>query len=200
MLLQALVASTSLSFIPDAIIWRWNSNGIFTIKSAYYFLCFDGVDDRIITYLWGWRIPLKIRIFLWLALRHKLLTGDRLIIRWWVGPSFCSLCNASEETLDHLLLVCPYAKAVWSGALHNWPAVCYRFLNSPEDLASRWRVAHSSSPGRLKNVFDSLFAAVCWEIWSERNRRIFDDILISRDRCVLKVLNTVKSWNLAYLK
>ncbi len=52
-LFRALVASISLSNNPGAIFWRWNNDGFFPVKSAYYFLCFDGVDDRIITHLWA---------------------------------------------------------------------------------------------------------------------------------------------------
>ncbi len=118
-----------------------------------------------------------------------------------VGRSLlCSLCSASEETLDHLFILCPYAKAVWTGSLHSWPAICSRFLDFPGDLAGRWRAVRSSFSGRFKYVFDCLFAAVCWEIWTERNRRIFDDIPNSSDKCVFKVINTVQLWSLAFQK
>ncbi len=162
--MYAKVASISLSSSPDSISWRWSNDGLFSAKSAYTFLCFDGIDDRKIRHLWGLRIPLKLKIFVWPVLRYKLLTADRLAKRGWIGPTICSLCSAGGENLDHLLFLCPYARSVWEGCISSWPSSCSRLLNTSGDVAGRWKAAREFTTGSSKAEFDCLFVAGCWEI------------------------------------
>lgn len=52
----------------------------------------------------------KAGIFLWAASQKRILTVDRFRKMGFEGPSRCSLCKESEETAEHLLYQCPYAK------------------------------------------------------------------------------------------
>ncbi len=61
--LDSLVQSLSLLTQSNTVAWRWRSNEGFSVRDAYNFLSFDGVDDRKITNLWSIRIPLRIKIF-----------------------------------------------------------------------------------------------------------------------------------------
>ena len=62
-------------------------------------------------YLWKLKVPLKIKVFLWFLNRKVLLTKDNLARRKWQGCTKCSFCG-SEETVEHLLISCPFAKIV----------------------------------------------------------------------------------------
>jgi hypothetical protein len=53
------------------------------------------------SYLWKIKIPLKIKVFLWLLYREAILTKDNLVKRSWHGNEMCSFCNNSE-TIQHL--------------------------------------------------------------------------------------------------
>lgn len=77
------------------------------------------------TFLWKevWKIEVlpKIRFFAWQALLNKLPTRARLA-RW--DPSIsplCPLCNLADETIDHLLIQCPFAKNLWLGLPESIP-------------------------------------------------------------------------------
>ncbi len=195
-ILRALISSTSLDNESDSITWRWNSSGTFSAKSAYNFLTFDGIDNRKCAFLWNLRIPLKIKIFQWLAFRYKLLTADLLAKRGWIGPSICSLCRTGEENLDHLFFLCPFAKSVWTASLCDGVLFCNRFLSSPGDLTSRWKTARATLSGQSKSTFYLLVAAGCWEIWNERNRRTFENRLSTVDFCAFKVHSMADFWGL----
>jgi hypothetical protein len=52
-------------------------------------------------YLWKVKIPLKIKVFLWLLYREEILTKDNLVKRNWRGFEKCCFCN-SYETVQHL--------------------------------------------------------------------------------------------------
>ena len=68
-------------------------------------------------FIWNFPLMPKIDFFCWTAAHQSILTGDNLKIRGMEGPSRCPLCCSEEETMDHLLLNCPFSKEVWSEVL-----------------------------------------------------------------------------------
>jgi hypothetical protein len=46
-------------------------------------------------------------------IENRILTWDNLIKRGFVGPSRCFLCGEEEETINHLMVKCPFTKDVW---------------------------------------------------------------------------------------
>ncbi len=76
--LRSLLSGLSLSGLPDAVEWRWTKGGRFSANSAYRFLAFDGGFDCRVRHLWSIKAPLKIKIFLWLGARNRILTADVL--------------------------------------------------------------------------------------------------------------------------
>ncbi len=153
--LNIVIRNTSLVFNSDANAWRWNSNRRFSARSAYNFLVFDDVDDRRILHLWNIKIPLHIKIFLWLAARNRVPTADLLIKRGWYGPSICLLCSCDEECLEHLLFRCSYARSVWSRVLQGNQHLLTTLLNESGDLATRWRRTRLLIEGRVQDYLDA---------------------------------------------
>ena len=91
----------------------------FSVRAAYHRLMTPvGSEDPLFLRLWRrmWRsrIPLKIRVFLWLLLRRRLMTRS-LHQRWDPHSSAeCVLCRSGLEDCDHLFVRCPLAQAVWT--------------------------------------------------------------------------------------
>lgn len=54
-------------------------NEIFTVQSYYNWLDYGGIPDNEYQSAWKANIPLKVKIFLCLVQRKKLLTKDNLI-------------------------------------------------------------------------------------------------------------------------
>jgi len=72
-----------------------------------------GVDTNFwYTDLWQWKIPLKIKLFVWLLLEQKLLTWDNLVKRGFLGPSMCALCGVEGENAKHLFVDCVFTKDI----------------------------------------------------------------------------------------
>lgn len=104
---------------PDRIIWRWKSTGQFYVHSLYTWLDYGGMKDKVYTTLWKTKIPLKIKIFMWLVKEGKILTKDNLAKKGWSGNMTCQFCNL-VETIDHLFVTCPVISAIWNWiSLHN---------------------------------------------------------------------------------
>ena len=96
--------------------WTWCETS-FSVRAAYRRLWAQaGSEDTLFLRLWRqiWRsrIPLKIRVFLWLLLRRRLMTRS-LRQRWDPYSSAeCALCEALLEDCDHLFVRCPLAQTV----------------------------------------------------------------------------------------
>jgi hypothetical protein len=64
----------------DIFKWSLNSSGQFSVSSMYQVF----IDTNIVSnnsYLWKIRIPLKIKVFIWLLYREAILTKDNLVKR-----------------------------------------------------------------------------------------------------------------------
>ncbi len=118
-LLKDAVNDISPNNNPDGIHWRWSTHGTFTVKSAFMFLQDDGLRGRFLPRLWAIRVPLKVKIFLWLVLRGRVRTKVNLSKRGWTGDVTCNFCSEAAESIDHLFLACPNTKAILHCLLPN---------------------------------------------------------------------------------
>jgi hypothetical protein len=62
----------SLNAQPDKLIWRWTPDG-----AAYNMLYSGAILFRGHKLIWKAWAPLRVKIFLWLAMKHRHWTADR---------------------------------------------------------------------------------------------------------------------------
>ena len=91
-----------LSEEEDSVFWPHSPSGRFSVKSAYSHLI-AGVRTGKFKLIWSARIPPKIKIFLWQALRRKLPAADQIKKRNGPGSDSCHLCGALEDT-EHIFI------------------------------------------------------------------------------------------------
>lgn len=149
------------------------------------------MDCSWLSLLWRWDLPLKVKLFVWLASKGKPLTWDTLRRRGWEGPGLCPLCCCASENINHILVHCSYTQSVWTQVLaqlslsFSWSGISF------SDSYSRWL----DSPSAPK----SLPAIISWQIWTDRNRATFDSSPPHSHAASLKVLARFH-WNLRQLK
>jgi hypothetical protein len=72
----------SLSTEQDSLLWAGgDATGIISVKNLYAALLNQlnfGVDHSWFFQLWNWEVPLKLKLFIWLAGKEKTLTWDVL--------------------------------------------------------------------------------------------------------------------------
>ncbi|KAK1413815.1 hypothetical protein QVD17_29551 [Tagetes erecta] len=158
--------------IKDRVYWLTNRGKrvIFSIKTAFEDLSVTQPDvdwRKIVWYSQG--IPSHMYI-LWLAIRQRLLTQDRLM-RWDSSKSLiCSLCKAQPDSHEHLFFKCDFSVQVWNklkdiAKLQDYP-------NALEDCVKK--LERTNVPKRFQSILQRLMlAAMTYFIWQERNLRLF---------------------------
>ncbi|XP_022030828.1 uncharacterized protein LOC110931754 [Helianthus annuus] len=136
----------------------------------------------------------KHAFLLWLVIRKKLLTQDKLL-RWEqtrrksMNMMCCVLCYNNLDSHEHLFFSCKYSSQVW----------CQ--VRSHADMSSiqpDWNDIFSDLNQRrnmklVGNIVACLtVAAATYYIWRERNRRIFQDNARPPDDLAQEILNTVR--------
>lgn len=117
-----LVRTVPIAVGRDGPRWTWEK--MFFVKSTYSHLC-GGAPGHKNRRIWKAKIPLKIKIWMWLICKIAFLTKDNLAKIKWQGDKHCSFCN-QEESIEHLMFDCSSAKYVRASPL--------MFLGSLVDL------------------------------------------------------------------
>lgn len=108
---------------------------------------------------------------MWVASFEKISTIDALRRKGLILTNICNLCKKDGESMDHILMHCPFSWEVWFEILRDFGVrwVCPRDLKS---LLAAWRSKAFS--GRGNKIWRLALAAICWAIWLERNSRVFE--------------------------
>ncbi|KAL4363202.1 hypothetical protein GQ457_04G035220 [Hibiscus cannabinus] len=103
------VPPPSLDDTSDMVAWRCTPTGVFTVASAYECLLNASWDACEPKWACIWSLPVtqRIRMFLWLVLRQRLLTNGERVRRGISSNPSCSCCGCYNESILHILRDCP---------------------------------------------------------------------------------------------
>jgi len=82
------------------------------------------------------------------------------------------MCRKEEETLDHLLDRCEFASMIWVKAETRFRRTD-KVLGHPDHSISDWCTNTFGNP-LLNQIWELFPRFVVWELWKERNSRIFE--------------------------
>jgi hypothetical protein len=149
--------------------------GEYTTSSAYKAQFHDYAANPALAAIWTTWAPPKCKFFAWLILQDRVWTSDRLARRHWDHNPVCPLCRTTPEMAIHLLAECRYTHRVWS-LLVTWIGSQFppptRWM--PSASTSDWWLQITTVPDTPRKGLRSMTLLVSWEIWKERNNRIFD--------------------------
>ncbi|XP_038975097.1 uncharacterized protein LOC120106228 [Phoenix dactylifera] len=117
---------------------------------------------------WIWRLGVhpRMTLFLWRVAWGILPTKGILAGRGIPIPADCEGCPGKEETISHVLFMCPRALQVWGLVLTHRLT-----FTSTEIFLSQLR-----DSARIFDTMDraTVWAYVAYHIWLDRNARIFE--------------------------
>eukprot|EP00253_Pinus_taeda_P015835 PITA_15835 len=158
----------------DILRWGYEEKGIFTTQEAYKLIIKDRVvKDKLWDKIWNSSIWLKVSTFLWLLSHNRILTWDNLRKRNFSGPSICPNCKQEEETTLHLMQTCQLGRKLWE-KITFW---CQKEGRVHGDIKGTLRT-WSQEPYQsklLNTLWKLILGLLMWNIWKERNRRLFKD-------------------------
>nr|BAJ96734.1 predicted protein [Hordeum vulgare subsp. vulgare] len=191
--LWLLVSHTTLSPEPDKLTWKWTANGNYTARSCYQATFYGSIACRSWKLIWkGWA-PSKVRFFHWLANQDRCWTAERLACHGLTHHPRCLLCDQEPETMQHLLLTCPFAKQTWHGIM-SWLRLPAPVPDQDATLQDWWLRARDATPPLLRKALASVALLVPWMIWKHRNACVFDHVTPSLVELAAAIQDESRSW------
>lgn len=160
------------------------------IRHFYNLLTFSGVSWQFTAYVWNAIIPLKHRIFLWLAFKGRLNTRDNMVRKHWSAMSPVADCDAclATETISHIILrCCKHSSQLWD------QLAVTQMANSAQDIAVFVQQVHATAVfGQLWCI---LFAACAVSAWQARNDRTFNKKIWTPRFLLFNTAELLKLWS-----
>jgi hypothetical protein len=110
-------------------------------------------------------------------LHQKTLTAQNLLRRHWPCNWICSLCTSAFEDTNHLFSECPFFKEVWS-LVTSWQHLSTNNVGLSVGTSDWWAQIDCMGSKEQKKAIRGALLTTWWNVWLERNRRIFNNISI----------------------
>ena len=186
--LMSLLEHVCLGPENDEIKWVYEKSGCFTTRSMYRLMTFRGVVNKRLIKLWNSRLPMKLKVFMWLAVQDRLQTGLSLKKMKWKGCHKCRLCGVPED-VNHIFFGCVVARFVWISFKEalGWE----KFPTSLQELLEYWL------PLGVSNYSFRLFLSVIifWVLWKCRNKMVIEGVFLAQPtKIIYKILSAFQRW------
>ena len=155
----------------DTSHWCLNGNGKFDTRSYYNNIRGASASNFPWKGVWKVKIPKRVTFFVWTAVHGQILTWDNLMLRGHILVNRCCMCHRNEKTVDHLLLHCPVAHSLRVNMFQIF-GIQWVMPGSVESLVYCWSYWLGKFNSDIWNMVPN---CLMWIIWTERNRRSFED-------------------------
>lgn len=189
--------------LSDRYVWPYTTSLEYTVKSWYWAATHVFEDEAIIppegslvlkNQIWKLEILPKIQHFLWKVVSGALPTYMQLCSRGVNTDPICQRCCVEEETINHVLFLCPHAQATWRCS--GLPYSSLLSLNLEENISVLFELMHKEDrPASLsKYAFWML-----WYIWKSRNEFLFRQRNVHPMEDISRASDANAEWNLIYV-
>lgn len=165
----------------DTYEWAYTQDACYTVRSGYWVATHVDVEEEDLIRppdgstamkkeIWNLKIGPKIQHFLWRCLSGALSTATQLCKRSISADPVCQRCCLEDESINHILFMCPYAKAIWRCVTSELGRQ-FTFTNDlEENIRSLLQLQQDQNLQPNKQVWP--FWSM-WRIWKSRNDFLF---------------------------
>ena len=161
---------------------QWVINGKFNSKAAYEFFRPRKVSLTWPNLVWHSSIIPRHSFIMWLGLKERLQTKDKL--HEFIDDKVCPLCDATDESIDHLFFQCDIGKHVWF-LIKQWLKIT-RAMSTLKS-ATKWLIKEARGTGIQSKAKKVALACTVYHIWEARNKRIFEGVIKQPDAIVRQI-------------
>lgn len=160
-------------------MWHYDSHGRYSVKSGYR-LEFAEVtatassSSNVVERCWEklWHMPLlrKVRVFVWHILNNYLPIKMLICRRAFRVPTMCLRCDLNcDENPHHVFFGCQKSKQIQlASSVYDYQSE-FCSLTFQDAISFFWHVDDGS--------LGSIFLILCWWIWWDRNKVLFESVL-----------------------
>ncbi|GKE24074.1 RNA-directed DNA polymerase, eukaryota, reverse transcriptase zinc-binding domain protein, partial [Tanacetum coccineum] len=171
--LSDLVNSVSLSPASDRWTWSLEGSGIFSVASIRKLIDAKRLPIVSSSTRWVKYVPIKFNVLAWKIKMDALPTRLNISRRGIdIHHISCPVCDSGVESLDHLFFICCLSRQI-GRKIALWWNVSYVEVESYEEWKS-WLVSLRLA-SKLKRMLEGIFYVLWWNIWSFRNKLLFED-------------------------
>ena len=167
----------------------------FSVKSMYKEVDVSPAFDFPHCMVWNPVVPPKIGVFAWEAAWGKVLTLDQLKRRGLSFANKCFMCEEEEETIDHLLIHCKFAKMLWDLFL-SIVGISWVFPQSVLHTLLAWQGAAVGK--KRRKIWFAAPLCMFWNLWRARNRLVFENAVPSAQRIKVNYVSNLWTWDNLY--
>lgn len=197
----------------DLVAWQYNRSGTFSVKSAYHcqwdykfgersaqMQASTASRSRLWKRLWNLKVPAKIKIFGWRALKG-LVPCRAILANRHVGDSGgCPVCQNGPEDIKHMIFTCARAKQVWNslGVEDRIQRLCMTERSGSVILEEI--LIREDQVQDLQVGFAELVITAAWYIWWERRQLVHGEAVQRPARSGMAIAALTKNYKLATKK
>jgi exonuclease III len=161
---------------PDRFRWPWTSGGEYSASSAYSMMMEGSIRWELGEIIWKSKATPKSKLFVWLAAQHRIWTSDRRLRHGLQTQSSpCFLCLQEEDTAEHILVQCVFAREVWYRCRQAL-RLTFDIPTSDGTIQSWWTRERVRFSNKDRKWFDGLVCTVCHGLWKNRNAFCFNNV------------------------
>lgn len=149
----------------DKIVWGLQSNGSFSVKSAYNYRINNSHRFPIFKLIWRLDVPERVKIFIWLLAHNRIPTRE-LCNTWFGGFAWCEICPSSVESSLHILRDCPPAIELWNSLVDFNCLDNFYALDIKNWVESNLNNLFSSS---CNFTWNKIWSVGVWQLWYWQN-------------------------------